>query len=278
MAKNIKVEKPAPKKPEKSVPKKPTPKKKLNPNETALKNGVPQVMILNPRISESSNNPVFSVDKNTKREHGRRYKHEDYNKKAVKTADAETETEPVRARHVQLDTPVRWGPTIIDPNGYIREQFASFELVPKLTAELELERIQRIAVLGEYKGMREQMRGLELGVSGARRERDDAIEAEMLALKDRDEAVKEKEEAVEMMDLWKKRANKRNGEKKILTKKFEELQKKTVGKMTRAIGRLAGATTDKEIKMATDKLAEMISAETEDDSQTDWSSDGDLAR
>ena len=48
--------------------------------------------------------------------------------------------------------------------------------------------------------------------------------------------------------------------------------------MTRAIGRLAGATTDKEIKMATDKLAEMISAETEDDSQTDWSSDGDLAR
>ena len=117
----------------------------------------------------------MAVDKNENKECVK-FLHGDYNKKAKKPVDAETETDDVRARHVQLSTPVRVGPTILDPNQYILEEFASFQRVPELEAEVELQKLQRISVEGEFRDLRLHKRELELAVNGARRERDDILE------------------------------------------------------------------------------------------------------
>ena len=43
--------------------------------------------------------------------------------------------------------------------------------------------------------------------------------------------------------------------------------------MGRAVARLAGATTDKEVDSACERVAEMISRDPEMDAETDWSED-----
>ena len=94
MVKDVKV-------PEK--PSKPT-KKIWSPTEKALKSGAVPVLTLDPRKPESTENPKMSVCRNGNKV-GRKYVHGDFNKSAKKSKDAQTETDPVKARHVALCTP-----------------------------------------------------------------------------------------------------------------------------------------------------------------------------
>ena len=236
-------------------------------------------MVWSPRRPDSSTNPIRSVDRNTSK-NGRRYTHKDYNKTPKKSADAETETEPIKARHVQLCTPVKMGGAIIDPNQYLLEQFAAYQRVPELEAEVEVEKIQRKAVVSEFRGMRERIRGLQLALGGAQREREDAVELELLAVKEleaaekeRDAAIEKEKESARLLKMWQERAKKKKEETDRMRRKFENLQGKVTGKMGRAVARLAGAKTDKEVESACEKVAEMISADPEMESETEWSED-----
>lgn len=273
MVKDLKVEPPKAKKPEETPYRSPN-----NPVDKALKRGCPPVVMMDPRKPLSDKNPVCSADKNTTKA-GRRFKHEDYNKVAKNSVDAETETEPVRARHVQLSTPVKLGGSIIDPNLYLIENFSEHR-VPQLEVELELEKLQKEAVLTKFKAMKEKIRVLEWEKSGSLREKEDALELETLAVQDRDSALRDRDAAIEkakesakLVEMWKERAKKQRGEKDVLLKKFDGMQEKMKGKMARALGRLAGAKSEVEIDFACEKLGEMISRDQDEDTETGWSDD-----
>ena len=272
MVKDLKVEKVKPaEKPEKS-PENPPHSNPNNPVQTALRRGCPPVMIWSPRKPDSIKNPVLSVDRNTSKK-GKRFTHKDYNKTPKKSTDAETETEPIKARHVQLCSPVKMGGAIIDPNQYLLEQFTAYERVPELETEVELQKLQKEAVMKEFRGMREKIRGLQLELGGAKREREDAVECELLAVKERDAAVEKEKESARLLKMWQERAKNKKDETNRMRRKFEGLQEKLTGKMGRAVARLAGATTDKEVDSACERVAEMISRDPEMEAETDWSED-----
>lgn len=195
---------------------------------------------------------------------GRSFSTEITTKRQKKPVDAETETDDVKARHVQLSTPVRVGPTILDPNQYIREDFLSFQRVPELEAEVELQKLQRISVEGEFRDLRRHNRELELAMNGARRERDDARESEA-------EARNEVLSLLEKVESWKKRAEQQRKAKNKEKERNEKLNEKVLGKMLRALERLSvkkGETDGGE--RAKKEMSEVISKDTADPEE-DWS-------
>ena len=265
LVKDVKIPKPAKPAPKitQKNPVKKSPSKGWSPAKRALRNGSPAVAIFDPRKPKSDINPRMAVDKNDDLE-GKKFLHGDYNKKAKKPVDAETETDDVKARHVQLSTPVRVGPTILDPNQYIREDFLSFQRVPELEAEVELQKLQRISVEGEFRDLRRHNRELELAMNGARRERDDARESEA-------EARNEVLSLLEKVESWKKRAEQQRKAKNKEKERNEKLNEKVLGKMLRALERLSvkkGETDGGE--RAKKEMSEVISKDTADPEE-DWS-------
>ena len=254
------------------VPKTPEPAKKNVPwkkrteMDRALKRGSPPVVTFDPIKRASASNPVLSADKNGP-EVGKKYKHENYNKKAKDPVDAEIQTEPIKARHVQLGTATRVGPTIVDPDQYILETFCSYEKVPELEAEVELQKIQRNAVEHEFRVLKAEKRALEVCLNGARKERDDALGAEK-------EALEEKEEALRTAEFWKKKAGVQREAKNKLKVANKGLHEKVVGKVIRALERLnlevefEGETDGG--KMMKEKMTELVSKDTV---EQDFSSD-----
>ena len=114
------------------------------------------MLIMDPRKPVTDKNPSIAIDRNLSRK-GEKFEHDDFNKKAKTPVDANVGTDEVKARHVQLATPVRVGPTILDPNQYILEEFAAFQKVPVLEAEVELQKLQRKAVETEFRFQKEQI-------------------------------------------------------------------------------------------------------------------------
>ena len=259
MVKDIKVQRtPEPAK------KKNLPWKRSKPLDRALKMGSVPVNTFDPLKPVTASNPLLSVDKNGP-EVGKKYRHDDYNKTAKNPVDAETETEPIKARHVQLGTSTRVGPTIVDPDQYILEAFCAYEKVPELEAEVDLQKMQRLAVESEFRVLRAEKRALELCLNGARKEKEDALAAEK-------EALEEKAEALVQVEVWKKRAENQREAKNKLKEAKKGVHDKVVGKVIRALERMSvekgetdGGNSVKE------KMSEMVSKDTEE--PEDFSSD-----
>ena len=255
MVKDVKVPKRTPNKPTK--PKTFSPKKAFKPLEKAFYLGSVPVTTYDPKKPLSASNPILSADKNGPKI-GEKYRHSDYNKKAKIPVDAETETDEIKARHVHLCTPTRVGPTIVDPNQYVLEAFNAYEKVPILEAEVELQKMQKVAVESEFMILRKEKRELELALNGARREKEDAVWAEDLEREAKEVALRE-------VVVWKRRAEEQRDLKKKLKKENGALHEKIVGKVIRALEKLSveNGETDggKSVKQ---KMSEMVSKDTEE--------------
>jgi len=238
-----------------------SPRKSLTPLDKALRQGLVPVLTLDPRKPKSDINPKISICKNGPKQGGK-FSHGDFNKPAKTVKNSEMMTEPVKARHVGICTAVRVGPTILDPNGYIKDEFAAYQKVPKLEAELESERLQRNAVQSQFIELRERLSELDLVVMGARREREDAVEAEK-------EALKREKAALELVEFWKGKAT---AQRTAKNKMKEALKAEVVLKVIRAIDRVneMEGMDEEENEKAKVKVAENVSKDTAEPG-SDWS-------